>query len=386
MGSTSGLGKGCLYTIIIIIILYAILCLLFVGGDKFYTPAVIVGVIALLTLSLLKRYHVLKPRNMKIAWIAFSSLFILSCGVYEAIKAYDRSIFRVSEGDLDLELYAPFTEKTKAVSLDEISSLKLNEDLPILDGATALYPLYSAFARAVYPKKEYDLFRSEVRCHNTINAYDNLIHQNVDVIFVASPSKQQLKKAKQKGVVFNNTPVGREAFVFFVNTNNPVDNLTIEQLRGIYSGRIKNWKELGGKDESIRPFQRNEDSGSQSAFLHFMKGDVIMNPPKEDIVGGMGGIISQTADYTNYSNAIGFSFRFYANEMVNNNGIKLLKIEGIYPDIESIKDNSYPLASQFYAVTLSDNTKPNVLKLLEWITSEQGQWLVEKTGYCALHN
>ena len=107
-----------------------------------------------------------------------------------------------------------------------------------------------------------------------------------------------------------------------------------------------------------------------------------MNPPEEDVIAGMGGIISQTANYANYSNAIGFSFRFYANEMVNNNDIKLLQVNSVYPDIESISNNTYPLSSQFYAISLVDNNKENVLKLLDWITSVQGQYLVEKTGYC----
>jgi phosphate transport system substrate-binding protein len=51
---------------------------------------------------------------------------------------------------------------------------------------------------------------------------------------------------------------------------------------------------------------------------------------------------------------------------------------GIYPDLETIKNDKYPLSSQFFAVTLSDNEKPNVLKLLDWIISEQGQQLIEK--------
>ena len=385
----SKLGKACLFAIVVAIVLLCCCFLLFIaifsGNGEFYAPVIIVGSIGFLVLVFLNMYHILKSKNMKITWITFLFLLVLSCGIYEGRESYDRSILRVREKrGVDLMLYAPFAEETKAVFLDGVSSLKLDENLPILDGATALYPLYSTFAQAVYPNKTYNLYNSEVMCNNTILAYNQLIHRTVDVIFVAPPSKQQLENAEKGEVTFNMTPIGKEAFVFFVNAHNPVDNLTVEQLRAIYSGKIKNWEELGGNNEPIRPFQRNEGSGSQSAFLHFMEGVSIMEPLKENVAKGMGDIISQTADYTNYSNAIGFSFRFFAREMVNNKEIKLLRIEGIYPDTETIKNNTYPLASQFYAVTLSDNTNPNVLMLLEWITSEQGQGLVEKVGYCAL--
>jgi ABC-type phosphate transport system substrate-binding protein len=70
--------------------------------------------------------------------------------------------------------------------------------------------------------------------------------------------------------------------------------------------------------------------------------------------------------------------RFFTNEMVNNRQIKLLKINGVYPDIESIKNQTYLLTSDFYAVMLSDNISPNAVKFLEWILSPQGQAVVEK--------
>ena len=343
---------------------------------------IIISGILLLIFMLLHLFHIVTSKKMKKIWLIFSSLLIVSCAVHEGRNAYDRSIFRVREGAVNLNLYAPYAKDTKAVVLDTLSSLKFETELPLLDGATALYPLYSAFAQAVYPEKTYKLYESEVACNNTVRSYENLIDKEVDIIFVAPPSKEQLKAVEETEAMLRYTPIGKEAFVFFVNSHNPVDNLTVEQLQAIYSGEITNWKEVGGNNESIRPFQRNKNSGSQTAFLHFMKGKNIMKPPVEDVVGGMGGIISQTADYANYGNAIGFSFRFYVNEMVKNEKVKILKINGVYPDLKTIGNEKYPLASSFFAITLADNNKPNVLKFLDWITSEQGQYLVAKTGYC----
>jgi phosphate transport system substrate-binding protein len=92
-------------------------------------------------------------------------------------------------------------------------------------------------------------------------------------------------------------------------------------------------------------------------------------------------MIETVADYTNYKDSLGFSFRFFTNEMVGNRDIKLLDIDGITPNIENIANGKYPLSSNFYAVTLEDTTNPNVQKLLDWIVSPQGQKLVEKVGY-----
>jgi phosphate transport system substrate-binding protein len=217
-------------------------------------------------------------------------------------------------------------------------------------------------------------------CNNTIGAYENLINGSVDVIFAARPSKEQVQSAKDKGLEFKLTPIGKEAFVFFANSANPVDGLTSKQIQDIYSGVITNWKEVGGNDEAIRAFQRKENSGSQTMLIKFMEGKNLMTPPKKDRIAGMGEIIKQTADYKNYKNAIGFSFLFFATEMVKDKQIKLLKVDGIYPDRDTIKNKQYPLVTEFYAVTAGSKNR-NVDSLIQWILSPQGQKIIEKTGY-----
>lgn len=110
----------------------------------------------------------------------------------------------------------------------------------------------------------------------------------------------------------------------------------------------------------------------------------LMDPPTEDVTDGMLGIIEQVADYKNYKNAIGYSFRFYSTEMVKNDKIKLLSVGGVAPTTENIAGGSYPLGGEFYAVKLVSNENPNVDALIEWALSEQGQELIEKTGYVPL--
>lgn len=308
-------------------------------------------------------------------------LCILPIGGFKVYDAYQQRYAKV-DTEVDLNEYLPFESK-KLASLSEPSTLQLKENLPTLDGATAFYPVYAAMVQAVYPQDHYDVYNSAVVCNTTPIAYEMLANKERDMIFAFGPSKEQQKLVDdaQETMVF--TPIGEESFVFFVNANNPVDSLSSQQIRDIYSGKITNWKEVGGDDETIRAFQRPEGSGSQTALLALMKDTPLMKPIEEDVAGGMGEIISQTADYRNQENAIGYSFRFFANEMVNNKEIKLLKIDGVSPTAKNIRNHTYPFIYPFYAIHLESNENPNIPLFLEWMTSAQGKKLIEESGYVA---
>ncbi len=337
--------------------------------------------------------------------LAVLLVLVIGGAGYIGVGLYNDSIPVMEDRTRLVYEYQPFGDgkygdgATKAVFLEEPSTLFL-EDKPIrMDGATALYPIYAAFIQAIYPEGEYSLWNdayagypddeySGWTCSGTITAYERLIAGRTDVIFCAAPSQEQLDMAKAAGVELHLTPIGREAFVFFVNSKNPVDGLTVEEVQKIYTGEIRNWREVGGKWQKIRPYQRDEGSGSQSALLRVMEGLPLLEPEQEDRIGGMGGIITQVASYRNHKNAIGFSFRFYSTQMVQNDQIKLLSLNGVEPTVETIRDGSYPIASSFYAITASPIGEPapeesnvDLRAFLDWILSEQGQWIIEQTGY-----
>jgi len=261
-------------------------------------------------------------------------------------------------------------------------TIKNSSEMPKLDGAEAAYPVYSAFADIVYEnissiQSSWDI----VSFTNTIYAYERLISGDVDIYFGAEPSKEQQEMAKRQGKELVMTPIGKEAFVFFVNPDNEVDSLDVSEIQSIYSGKVKNWSELGGKNERIIAFQRPENSGSQTLLQKIMGDTPIMEPLKEDVPEGMGGIIEQVADYRNYDNSIGFSFRFFATGMRDNSNIKLLAIDGVEPTPENIASGKYPFTANLYAITLKDNTKSTIEPFLEWMKGPQGQEIVEKIGY-----
>lgn len=351
-------------------------------GSSLYVYLIPIAVISGIILMVIGLAGWMKPKWFKRLAYGLLIAALLTVAGNEGIKLYHNSFGKIGS-EVRLTAYMPFSPNSKVALLGESAAFRAKAPLPQLDGATALYPLYASFAQASYPEDDYDPWSSKVRSSKTSEAYASLIKGQADIIFVAGPSDAQLSSAKIAGVELEQTPIGMEAFVLFVHNGNPVTGLTTEQVKEIYSGKITNWSQLGGKDQPIKAFQRPEDSGSQTALQRLMEGEELMEPLKEEVASGMGGIISQTADYRNYPGAIGYSYLFYATEMAGNGKIRLLEIDGIAPTRENINNGTYPLASSFYAVTAgSDN--PNVEGFIEWILSEQGQLLVEKTGYTPL--
>lgn len=355
-------------------------------SSRFYGSLVWATSATVLILVLFWLIGVLKDDQVTTLIALIAVLVIITTLGYSKYESHIEKLKIVDDQAINMRDYEPFREGTKAVSLPEPASLKIRSKLPHLDGSTALYPMYATFVQAVYKQKEYPYYGqdSEVQVNGTEDAYNRLIEGDVDLIFAPAPSKDQEAQAKAAGVELALTPIGYEAFIFFVNSRNEVQDLTLEQIQSIYAGEVTNWKQVGGVNEKIRPFQRRENSGSQTMLQKIMKEKQLMEPAKEDVNSGMGDIIKQTANYRNYKNAIGFSFLFYATEMVQEQQIHLLKINGVEANRENIRNGTYPLTAPFYAITAgSDN--PKVQPFINWILSPQGQYLIEKTGYTPLN-
>ena len=96
------------------------------------------------------------------------------------------------------------------------------------------------------------------------------------------------------------------------------------------------------------------------------------------------GIVFGWINWCDSNHLFGQPFLFFATEMIGNNQIRLLKIDGVFPDKRSIKNKTYPLTADFYAVT-AGSKNPNTEALIKWILSPQGQYLVDKTGYIPIN-
>ena len=302
------------------------------------------------------------------------AMFIgLDTGIYQLF--IKRVISHHSPGmqkmSVEVGNYVPFTGSENVYSAEGVT--KLEGDIPVIDGAAALLPIYAGFVQSIYPEssviyngEDYDA-ASAMHYTNTRGAYKDIVDGNADIIICAQPSDEQLQYAKDNGVELEMVPIGSDAFVFIVNDSNPVNNITIEQIRGIYSGEIKNWKELGGKDIPIAAMRRNKNSGSQTALEKLM-GDTPIKP-----------------DYTTlFGSPIGFSFRYYVTGMLGEGGVKVLTINGIAPTAGTIADGSYPVAGNIYAIYRKGETNENVQKAIDFMLSPEGQKIVEQSGYIPL--
>jgi phosphate transport system substrate-binding protein len=294
-------------------------------------------------------------------------------------KSFGKEV--VSE-EVNLSVYKPFAPNNLLVKIAPKSAFTFTtQDAPNLDGATAAYPVYAAAAQYLYSS---EATATKVQMNNTPKAYERLIDGEVDVIFVAQPSQAQKDAAAEKNIQLVLTPIGKEAFVFIVSQKNQLNNLTTQQIRDIYAGRVKQWDEVGGGGETIMAFQRPANSGSQTVMLaKVMQGEKMRAPLQEEKVKGMGGAIKRVASYRNASQSIGYSFRYYATKMQSAADIKLLAVNGIEPSIENIRNGTYPFTVDVFMVTAGE-PKPSTRKLMDWMRSTPGQKLIQDTGYVPL--
>jgi phosphate transport system substrate-binding protein len=325
-----------------------------------------------------------KRKKFLIIWCICAAVYGAALGTNFGIIKYNKSITVNTSPNIDIQAYLPFEENSKIVNTDS-KTLKLTENLPRIDGAAALFPVYSAFVNAVYPNTT-KLHDGIFEYNNTPDGYRLLAEKETDIFIGVYPSDEQRAYAEENKTTFEYTPIGTEAFVFFVHKDNPITNLTTEQIKDIYSGKITNWKDVGGKNEKIAAFQRNEGSGSQSMLKRFMGDTPITDAPTEMVNDLMAGIIEQVADYKSKTNSIGFSFRYYVEGIIKNPDIKMISIDGIAPTSENIRNGSYPILTPIYAVTYKENQNGNVDKLLEWILSDEGQYIINETGYVGIKN
>ena len=359
---------------------YVFLAFVFAPTNKNRFSFYLVTIISLLIVFLIWGWKH-KKKIIKV-FLIIAIIDLIAYGIVQFKIYRDEKATINTNVNIDTSEYLPFDENSKIVRLDHKASLKFdgNDKLPKLDGAAAVFPVYSAFVNAVYPNGV-SLNSNPFYYSNTIGGYKKLASKDIDIFFGAYPSKEQIEAAKEHGTEFEYTEIGKEGFVFFVNKNNPVDSLTVQQIKDIYSGKITNWKEVGGKDEKIVAFQRNEGSGSQSMLKRFMGDTPIMDPPTTQVNDFMIGIIDQVADYKNYTYSIGFSFRYYLDTLIANPNVKMLAVNGVEPTPENITNGTYPITGSLYAVTYKGNTNENVHKLIDWILSDEGQEIIEKTGY-----
>ena len=255
------------------------------------------------------------------------------------------------------------------------------ENLPRLDGSTSTVPLAQAMC-SVLLGEDREAVADLIDFSRTTQSYRNLMAGERDLVLAAEPEGEVLNQLKEEGHWLY-TPFATDALVFVVNQDNPVDNLTWDQVKKIYTGEITNWKEVGGDNVDIVPFQRNQGAGSQTMFEKLvMVGQSPMEAPETWVPDSMAGLLDAVRQYDNSPAAIGYTVYYYANDMEMAQGLKVLSIDGVAPDSQSIREGKYPFLNPYYVAIDGDLPQDSPTRILyDWVLGPDGQKLAAMEGY-----
>lgn len=179
-------------------------------------------------------------------------------------------------------------------------------------------------------------------------------------------SSKELSQSEKENIT--EIEIGKEGIVIAVNNENNISDLTIEQIRDIFNGNIKNWKEIGGKDSPIHVITREEGSGTRSAFESIVmddskiKSDAVVQSSTESVKQ------SVSSD----PGAIGFVSLAHIS-----NDVKSLLVEGIKPSDETVANGEYELQRPFLFLLKGKETG-NVKEFLDWVKSPAGTKIIKE--------
>jgi phosphate transport system substrate-binding protein len=245
-----------------------------------------------------------------------------------------------------------------------------------MGGSTTVEPIIRSAIEA------YEAVDASVRLSYEAQGSSVGVQGAIDGIYVLGGASRELKsKEADAGAV--STPIALDGIAVVSNNSVLVDNLTIEQVAGIYTGKIKNWKEVGGADKAIVVVNRDEASGTRVAFmeltLHSVFGkdsafikDAITVESNGDMVTKVG----STPD------AIGFCGLGYLDKAISS-GAKSMLIDGVEPTVANILSGDYKVSRKLNVITKG---KPEgfAADFLAYLLGDEGQVIVEDEGFIAL--
>ncbi len=259
------------------------------------------------------------------------------------------------------------------------------ENFPVMNGSTSTVPLAEGIASVLLGESREDV-ADLVNFSRTTMSYRSLMYGESDILIAAEPADAIWDEKEKRDFEWEMEPFAVDGLVFITNANNPVDSLTTEQIQKIYTGEITNWKEVGGNDLEIVPFQRNEEAGSQTAMKNLVMKDLkMMDPPTDYVAGSMGGLIEGVAAYDGSAAAIGYTVYYYANDMKMADGLKILKVNGVEPNAYTIRSGEYPFLNNYYVVIPAWIAEDHPARIMyNWILGSEGQRLVAHEGYVSV--
>ena len=257
-----------------------------------------------------------------------------------------------------------------------------NREQIILDGSTANIPLAQLLLERYYnlTAKEAE---ARINFHRTAASYRYLVEKQADLLLVNLADKETQYYLDNCGVELEYYPIRRDALCFIVNETNPINNISHNAIKDIYQGRVNNWQRVGGNDNEIVAYQRNEDSGSQALMYDLvLAGEEMVKAPPALIAAEMGLLLDSLAKHNDDGKAIGYSSFYYANSMYAVKGLKFLAVDGVDPNNETITKGEYPYIHDYSIVIRAEEPAGGAVRnMLDWLLSSAGRQLIEDLGY-----
>ncbi|MCX8123882.1 MAG: PstS family phosphate ABC transporter substrate-binding protein [Spirochaetes bacterium] len=251
-----------------------------------------------------------------------------------------------------------------------VSCSKESRDKVVVKGSTTVLPITQKASEVFYEKNKIVISLSGTGSGDGIKS---LIDGSCDI---ANSSREmhpeELALAQRKGEIIKEVPIAFDMIVPIVHPSNSVSNLTLHQLKAIYDGSVKNWKDVGGKDEAIVVISRDSSSGTFEVWESKVMKHVEVR--KDALLQASNGAIVQTVSQN--PKAIGYVGYGYLNEKV-----KPLFVNNVEPTIENGKSGKYPIARKLYMYVNEVKIKPAAQAFIDFMLSDEGQAIVKEAGF-----
>ncbi len=246
-----------------------------------------------------------------------------------------------------------------------------------------------ALAWAEFYQNEHADVRISVTGGGSGTGIASLINNTVDIANASRRIKsEEIENAQDNDVDPVEYVIARDAIAVIVHPDNPIEELTLEEISAIYSGEINNWSALGGEDRPIVRLSRETNSGTH---VYFLENVLRLGNKDSDVLFSMDtlllpsseGIIKETSQNIN---AIGYDGLGYVTDEVKVVGVSVEPgAEYIYPSVETVNSGRYPIARELYMYT-NGQPEGKLAEYMEWIFSAEAQEIVANLGFVPINN
>ncbi len=253
----------------------------------------------------------------------------------------------------NISIFEPFSKNN--VLFKQEQSIKIKDNLPKIEAASAFYPFTANFVQNIYSKNAYS--KELLQMVSTSQSFADIISGKTDIIIATEPSDEQKEMIKRSNVNLEFKTIYLEPLVILLNKDNSIDNLSIEQIQDIYYGSNSSWN----------TYQLEKNNGSQTCFESIVKNNELGKNHYE--INTMPKIIDKIALD---KKGIGYAFYSYYSKMHINNNAKIINVNN-----KEIKDVDYPLLFEVYLIYRTDNNNENISKIVNWLETEEGQEFIK---------